>query len=444
MIANFMAIPGILYPAYGFILTILLAGFDHACHAGELGGLLEAALENPSVSAMRANAASASDLILAAQSEYFGQLSVNAGVQRYDGEHVVGYYAPGTTPAPLLARTISVGSIGYVLPLDIFGQISSNVAKTEGNAKVAGIEVRRQQLAKLHQTLDDYCTLYALMRRREAMVAYRSWVEATVRRIEEEARLGRSAQVDVRYAESQLASLKSEEQRLSGDIASAQANLAEATGRKGFIPVAMTVSIPAWRQDAPEASLTTQSALANEETARAAETQAESNLLPHASLNAGYSYNAGSSGDGRENWAYGANLTWTLDGTSRHQADAAKARVIAAQETTRSVIRESGAEIAGLYAQYESDKAQIDSLVRQISYDEEIVKVEREMQRLGRQTLENLFMHEDNLLQARTDYALAQARAALAWSGMQVIMGTDPKTYIKTVDASGGATGHEE
>ncbi len=419
-----------------FTLLASLLWESGSARGGELGELLRAALGNPSVSASRSLAEGAEAQAGAARGRYLGQAQISYGRHHYEGPRVVGYYAPGTLPAPLLANTVDVTGFSYVLPIDIFGQVSAAVDKAGGEAEAARLSFRRQQLAKLHQTLGDYYTLQALERRREAMSAYRGWVEATVKRLDAEVKLGRAAPVQARYAQSQLARLQSDETQLTGDIAATQANLAEATGQADFLPRAATVPLPSWRDAPAEETLTAKTAKARESSAQAAAREARSNLLPQVALDAAYSYNAAPGGDNRETWGYGATISLPLGVAAFRQADAARANAMAAQDTTRATLREAESAIRALRAQYDAARSETTALEKEVGYREEVVKVEREMQQLGNQTLENLFRHEDDLLEARTRLAQAQARVAASWSGMQMLAGTDPDAYIAALDAT--------
>ena len=72
---------------------------------------------------------------------------------------------------------------------------------------------------------------------------------------------------------------------------------------------------------------------------------------------------------------------------------------------------------------------------REIAYREEIAHVEQNKQRLGNQTLENLFRHERDLLDAHYRLAQARGRAVAAWSAAQVLTGLPVETYIARMDA---------
>jgi outer membrane protein TolC len=404
--------------------------------AGELGDLLRAALENPSVASSRFQSEAADAQVAAARGRYFGQGALSYGRHHYDGPRVVGYYAPGTTPPPLLASTVDVAGFSYALPLDIFGQVSAAVDKAGGEAEAARLGLRRQQLTKLHQTLGAYYSLYALERRREAMDVYRNWVEAVVKRLDAEVKLGRSAPVQVRYAQSQLARLQSDETQLAGDIAATQSSLAEATGRSDFLPRAATVPMPAWQSVVADETLDAKVAAAREASAQAAAREARANLMPQVALDAGYSHNATPGGEHRETWAYGATLTLPLGVAALRQADAARANAMAARDATRSALLVAESTQRSLRAQYDAGLSEIAALKKEVIYREEVVKVELEMHQLGSQTLENIFRHEDDLLEAHTRLALARARAAAAWSGMQMLAGVEPDAYVATLESA--------
>ncbi|MGD9786986.1 MAG: TolC family protein [Sulfuricellaceae bacterium] len=116
-------------------------------YSSELGDLLRAALDNPSVSAARAQAEAADAQEGAARGRYYGQAAISYGRHHYDGPRVVGYYAPGTLPPPLLANTVDVAGFSYSLPVDIFGQVSAAVDKASGEAVAARLAFRRQPRA---------------------------------------------------------------------------------------------------------------------------------------------------------------------------------------------------------------------------------------------------------------------------------------------------------
>jgi outer membrane protein TolC len=406
--------------------------------AGELGDLLRAALENPSVTAAQGQATAAEAQASAARDLYLGQAAASYGLHRYSDTRVIGQYS-----SPVRGDDLTVAGLSYVVPLDIFGQVAATVDKAGGDAAAARLGVRRQQLVKLHQTLGAYYGLYALERRRAALAAYRKATEALVARLESEVKLGRSAPVQAIYARSQSFRLQSDETQLTGDIAATQASLAEAADKPGFLPQASVVSVPPWQDVASDEALAVQLARARETTAQAAVREARANLLPRLSADVGYSYSraAGDPGAGRrDDWGYGLTLTLPLGATAFRQADAARANSMAAADATRASLRETESAMASLRAQYDAAIAETAAMEKETAYRQQIVDIEREMHRLGNETLENLFRHEDDLLEARTRLAQAQARAAAAWSGQQMLAGTDPDKYIDSLEKVAATT----
>jgi hypothetical protein len=122
--------------------------------------------------------------------------------------------------------------------------------------------------------------------------------------------------------------------------------------------------------------------------------------------------------------------------SSYRQLDAARAAAMASQDATLASQREADAALSGLSAQYNAARSEIVALEKEVTYRSELVKVEQQMHRLGNQTLENLFRHEDDLLESTTRLALAQAKAAAAWSGIQMLIGTEPDSYITSLDVT--------
>jgi len=412
------------------VIALLLSG--QFVQASELGDLLRAALDNPSVSAARSQAEAAEAQAGAARGRYFGQTTASYGLHRYTEIRVVGQYS-----TPVRGDSLTTAGLSYVLPIDVFGQVAAAVDKASGEAAAARFGHRRQQLAKLHQTLGAYYTLYALEHRQAALLVYRSWIETTVDRLENEVKLGRSAPVQARYAQSQLYRLRSDEAQLAGDIAATQASLAEATGRPNFLPQAQVVPLPGWHGVPEEEALAIRIAKSREAGAQAALREARAGLLPQLSVDAGYSYAraAGAVGNGkRDDWGYGVTLTLPLGVTAFRLVDAARANAMAAEDATRASLRETESAVIALRAQYNAAITDIHAVEKETAYRQEVVNVEREMHQLGNQTLENLFRHEDELLEARTRLVQAQGRATAAWSGLQLLAGTEPAVYIDTLE----------
>jgi hypothetical protein len=98
------------------------------------------------------------------------------------------------------------------------------------------------------------------------------------------------------------------------------------------------------------------------------------------------------------------------------------------------VLRESARQISELKTAYDAAMNDARAMQREVAYRARIVVVQREMQQLGSQTLENLFTHEHDLLDAKTRLHEARARAAIAWSAAQVLNGMPAAVYISKMD----------
>ncbi|MDD5241820.1 MAG: TolC family protein [Sulfuricella sp.] len=402
--------------------------------AGELGDLLRAALQHPQVRAAASQTGAAQAQKEAATGRYLGNAVLSAGSHQYEGQHVVGVFAPGAPGAPLISDRITQTGLTYSLPVDIFGVIAANRERAQHDLAAAELLYRQQTLLKLHQTTSAYLTLQALLKQREALVIYRQRIEATHQRIRKEVELGRAAGVDARYAESELARLVADEAQLNGALIQAQADLAEASSREKFLPTRAEIHVPAWESVTADATLPSQIAQARREAARA---QAEENrqaLLPSLSLDTNYFRNSGG-GDHRDTWAVGGVVSLPLGVSQYRQAEAQRLVARAAAEQSEAAERDSARQMASLHAAYDAATADGLAMEREAVYREQVAAVQREMQRLGSQTLENLFRHEHDLLDARYRLAQAKARAGSAWSAAQVLSGLPIEDYIARMDA---------
>lgn len=412
-------------------LAVLMLG---PVQAGELGDLLQSALSHPQARAAASQAEAARAQKDAATGRYFGSAALSAGWHNYEGQRVVGVYTPGTPGSPLVSDRIGQAGLAYSLPVDLFGVIAANRERAQHDLDAAELVARQQTLLKLHQTSSAYLALQALLKQREALAVYRQRVEATHSRIKKEVDLGKTAGVDARYAESELARLAADEAVLSGALVQAQADIEEAGSREKFLPTRSDILVPAWQDASPDATLPARIAQARSESARALADENRRELLPALSLDANVFRNAGG-GDTRDTWAIGGVVSLPLGVTQHRKADAQRLNARAAAEQSEAAVRDSTRQLANLRATYDAAAADALAMEKEAAYREQVAAVQREMQRLGSQTLENLFRHERDLLDARFRLAQARARAGAAWSAAQVLTGLPTEDYIARMDA---------
>lgn len=412
------------------LLAAALFAASLSASAGELGDLLRAVLDHPQVRAGARQTEAAQAQVDAAKGRYLGNANLSAGWHQYEHPRVVGVFTPGLTPpdTPLSAERIGQLGVSYSLPVDVFGVIAASKERAGKDLVSAELLARQQTLLKLHQAAGAYVTLQALQRQREALNAADKRVTATLARVRKEVALGKAPGIDARYAESELARLVGDRAQLDGAIIQAQADLTEASGREAFLPGATDIAMPAW--EAPvEDTLPARIALARQDAARAQADEVRKALWPSLSLDAGAARNYGN-GDSRDTWAVGGTLTIPLGVTAYRQADAQRLAAAAAVEQGAAARRDGARQLAALRAAYDAARADAAALAQEADYREQVVAVQTEMQRLGNQTLENLFRHERDLLDARYRLAQARARAAVAWSSAQVLLGMAPDNYI--------------
>lgn len=411
---------------------LLLALLPLGAQAGELADLLHATLAHPQIESARLQRQSAEAQAVAQDGRLWGQASLNAGWRRYEGPHVVGYYAPGAGPLPPIDRDIASLGINYALPVDLAGVIAAARERARFDVRAAELLERQQSLAKLHQAATAWLTLRALSERQAALAAYRKRVEASHARIVEEVRLGKTAAVEAKNAESELARLVAEQAALDGHVAEARAALAEAAGR-GATVTAGEIAVPAWADAAPEATLAAGLADAHADAAAAQAKEARRALYPRLDLMADYGEQFGA-GSNRDTWSVGVAASLPLGVTPYRQAEAQRLAAEAGTAGRAAARREAERQLTALRAAYDAALADAEAAAREATYREDLVRVQNEMARLGSQTLENLFRHERDLLDARSRRAEALARAAAAWSAAQVVIGLAPETYIARLD----------
>jgi len=435
------AIP-LVAPAAGSGRYSRVRGFFVACWmvlstgalAGELGDLLQDVLQHPQMRAASKQTEAAQMQQEAAAGRYLGSAALSTGWHRYEHPRIVGAFTPTTTDVALVSERISQTGVSYNLPVDIFGVIAANKERAGHDLRATELLARQQTLAKLHQAASAYVAMQGLLQQRQALQAAKQRVDATARRVRKEFELGKKAGVDARYAESELARLTADEAALAAGVAQAQADFAEATGHAGFLPASAEVRVPAW--DAPaEDALPVRIAQARLESAQAQAEESRRALLPSLSLDANYFRNGAQGGDHRNTWAIGGVLSLPLGVSQYRQAGAQRLAAAAAAEQGEAARRDAERQMANLRAAYDAALADAAAMATEVSYRAEVVHVEENMQRLGNQTLENLFRHERDLLDARYRLAHAKGRAAAAWSAAQVVIGAPVETYIARMDS---------
>ncbi len=420
-------------PHMKFLVNALVLLLSLPLHAGELGDLLAATLDHPQNLAAGAQKDAAQAQQDAATGRYFGNAALMTGWHRYEGNRIVGAWVPGSPGLPLVSERIAQTGVNYNLPVDLFGVIAASRERARQDLALSEFAARQQTLLKLHQATSAYVTLRALQQQRAALAQYRRRVEATHTRILKEVELGKAAGVDGRYAESESARLKADESVLQGNIAQAQADLREACGRENFLPASGVMPLPAWEAVAPSETLPAQMAKAREAGGRAQADEGRRALWPSVSLDANYFRNRGG-GDDRDTWTFGGVVSLPLGASQYQQARALKFNAQAAAEQSRAALRDVERQLVALRAGYDAAVADSQATEKEIAYREEVASVQREMQRLGSQTLENLFRHERDLLDAHFRLAQAQARAVVAWSAAQIVSGLPAETYIARMD----------
>lgn len=416
------------------IVQLAVLGLSRLAMAGELGDLLDSVLQHPQIKAASRQTEAAQAVQDAAFGRYFGTGTLLTGWHRYEDKRVVGVFTPGQTAPALTADRIAQAGVVYTLPVDVFGVIAANRERAQHDLRAAELLGRQQTLLKLHQAASAYLTLQSLLKQQEALQQSRRRVDATYQRVQKEFELGKVAGVDAKYAESEVARLKADQAVLNGALAQAQADLAEATGRSKFLPSPSSpIRVPPWAMGTEDA-LPLQIAEAKQASAQAQAAESRRALLPAFTLDASYFRNSVPGGDNRDTWVVGGVISLPLGVSLYRTAGAQRLSAAAATEQSEATRRDVERQLASLQAAYESSLADASSIEAEVAYREEVVQVEQKMQRLGNQTLENLFQHERDLLDARYRAAQAKARAAVAWSAAQIVIGLSADQYIARME----------
>lgn len=419
------------------LLYVLIGlGLAGAAHANELTDLLQHTLENPAIAARDSQLQAATLDASAANMRYFGQAGVFAGQYHYDSARIVGIFAPGVTPLPVpVSQDITQYGVNYHLPVDVFGVIAAERQQAQAGQATAQLLARQEILLRLHQTLGAYVRLQALAIQSRALKAEQKQLEAYANRVREEVKLGRTARLDLSLVQSDLARLAAQQAIFEGNQRAALAAL-KASANVSDPVISALITVPALQNTDAKASLPVLLAKEQEKSADAAAQKTHRSLFPAISVDSQYaSFNgAGVATQPHNVWSVGLNMNIPIDPAGMKSADAAARRARAAKNQLQAIEADTLAQIATLEANYQSSEGNARALATEVQHRQEVVTVEREKWRLGASTTDALLYQERNLLDVQYAYADARAQAAMAWSGLQILLGTPYAEYLHSLE----------
>lgn len=406
----------------GILLTATMV------NATPLVEVLEAARQHPSVRARQSQAQAAQLDVQAARQRYLGRGSLIADQTRYDDQRIVGAFYPGQPSPVRLDDNITRYGITYSVPIDVFGVMDAARSRALANQTGAQLLAQQEVLLRQHQALAAYVRQQASLAQQAALTVQRQRLQTTLTRIEQELALGRAAGVDLKLAQSNLARLQADEARLQGAIGDARAEMMDASGQDYGVDAGMTPA-PPWSASSPEQTLTVRLAQNRSDALQQAALEAQRGQRPAINVAADYLHNRGGGGD-TPTWALGLRLALPLDASAHTRAQAEAARAVAAQDEAMASRQTAQRQFSALHAAYNSALADAQALAQEVAAHDAVLRVEQEKWQLGAQTLENLLRQRRDLLDAQFRLADARARAVLAWSSAQVLVGVDPESYI--------------
>jgi outer membrane protein TolC len=321
----------------------------------------------------------------------------------------------------------------YSVPIDLFGALAATRRVAASGLEAAQLAERQQTLVKFHDATSAYVRLQALHRQQAALATQREQVTTTLARVREEVMVQLAAGVDLKLAESEVARIASDEVRLRGSIEEARAALTEASGDMPDVAEPAT-RIPLWPSMADvEHTLPLLLARAETNASHAQAERARRALLPSLSAVGDYSQFEGTPGV-PEAWSVGAMITVPLDWAANRRASALDARARAAARREVAANNEVIRQWAALKAAYDSAVADVAAGGEEMQARREVVAVQLELQRVGVTSMEDLLRQQRDLVDAEYRQAEAQARAIVAWSAAQVLLGVQPGDYIVQLD----------
>lgn len=419
---------------------VVLAGLllmSTVAQATPLVEVLQAARQHPSVRARQAQAQAAQLDVDAAGRRYLGRGNLMVDQTHYDDQRIVGAFYPGQPSPVRLDDSITRYGISYSVPIDLFGVIDAARARALANQGSTQLQLQQEVLLRQHQALAAYVRQQASLAQRSALMVQRERLQTALTRIRQELALGRAAGLDVKLAESDMARLQADEARLQGVLGDTRAELIDATGHNHAVEPGVAAA-PPWPDSVTDQALPVQLAQRRSEALQQAALEAQRSQRPALNLGADYLRNRGGQGD-IPTWSVGLRLTWPLDASALLHAQAEATRAQAAQDDAAASQQAAKRQLQSLHSAYDSAQADAQAIVQEVVARDAVLQVQQQKWQLGAQTFENLLRQRRDLLDAQYRLADAQARAVLAWSSAQVLLGAEPEQYIAQI---GLATQH--
>lgn len=415
-------------------LAFLIGGLAvcAAANAGELGELLRASLAHPAVAARAASKEAAAHQLEAARRRSLGAASLMAESARYEGERFVGVLSPAALAAMPFSRDLARYGVAYQLPVDLAGAIAAARRAAQSDLEAARLAERQAALLKLHDTTSAYVRLQALRYQVQVLKVQQARIEQTIERVQREVEIGQAALVDLRLAESEQARLHSEQTRLQAAIEETLTALEEASGQRRLPSEALSAA-PAWPEGGIDSALPLGLAQARAEAEAARAEEMRRQLWPAFSLGADY-FHFDSGALPSDTWTLTARVSLPIDPAAWTRADAARAQARAAREEQEAARRDVARQWAALRSAYDTARADAEALRQEIAAREEVVRVQSELLRVGMASVEEFLRQQRDLREAEARGVEARARALIAWSAAQVLLGTPIERYIEILD----------
>ena len=127
-------------------------------------------------------------------------------------------------------------------------------------------------------------------------------------------------------------------------------------------------------------------------------------------------------------------ITVPINSSGNRRVGALDSRARAAASREAAAAGEMTRQWSVLQSAYDSAVADISALNEEMSARREVVDVQIELQRVGLTSMEDLLRQQRDLVDSQSRQAEARARAVIAWSAAQVLLGTEPSAYIAHVE----------
>ena len=398
--------------------------------------LLQVEQRAPALRGAAATAAAARSGRRAAQSGYWGEVTLFGSDRHADDPQLVEPISPPVNIGGMaFDDDIATYGVRARLPLDVNGNLRAQVAAARGGERGARSDRDQLRLDLLNRAARLYHDLQRIAGERTALTLEKSALEEQARVAAAKVKVGRLPAVEVVRLRAEVAGVRGRLATLDGEEAAVRAGIAALLDGPGYTEA---VVVEPWAPEAPRAADADTRERPDVRAARARVAAAKARLrgshatrLPAMAVTATARHDQGWLGATGDHWQAEVEASLPLfdGGRRRRQVDGAAAEVAAAEARLALVQATARAEVATARGRWVAAGNGYQAAVDGLDAAAETATIQRDRFAVGRLSAADLVDAEATLAAARAAFTTALATWWQADDDYRLALGLEPAAY---------------